>query len=582
MRDARLGCLLVVAVFGGGCTDSLTPFSTDDQDHDGDGELAAVDCNDYDPRVSPSADEICDGLDNDCDGEVDEDPVDGTTYFEDRDGDGFGAGDPMVSCDRPSGWVDNDGDCDDDDPMRNPSVEEICDDGIDNDCDGLTDDDQPGVSQLVRYPDEDGDGHGDAEASGVIVCEEMPNLVASNDDCDDQNPNAHPGRTEVCDGFDNDCDGLADDDDPDVDPATFNSFYLDADGDGAGDPDNEVLACTAPADYVAQPTDCDDGDEEVSPFATEVCGDSIDNDCNGTVDGVTAVRWGAPNADLTSELESGSSTSPYVYTPESDETLRVCAGTYYVRFDVEGQFTLQGEDAATTVLDGAGSGSVMEVGGSFPGVDLSNVTLTGGHGSFGGGIRCEYSYWLSDAIVLDDVIVTGNSTWNHGGGIYADGCGVNIASSEISDNSGNDGGGIYVTNAPIDVFSSTISNNDAEWNGGGIYIEGRELSLAGTAASPTEVSNNYAGIYGGGLYCGESDCSFGVDVALSGNAASLDGNAVRLSVDDYFGSLQAYSGNFADSLQDIYMFGYSQVSQSYDPTTFEDAIFCIYDSCQAN
>ena len=78
--------------------------------------------------------EICNGVDDDCDGAIDEGVME--TFYEDLDGDGFGGEqEPIEACERPAGYVDNSGDCDDGEAEINPDAEEICNDGIDNDCD---------------------------------------------------------------------------------------------------------------------------------------------------------------------------------------------------------------------------------------------------------------------------------------------------------------------------------------------------------------------------------------------------------------------------------------------------------------
>ena len=101
---------------------------------------------------------------------------------------------------------------------------------------------------------------------------------ADEGDCDDTDPESWPGAVELGDGVDNDCDGEVDE--GLVDTGCLLTWYLDQDGDGVGG-DTEVLACDQPPDAVAQGGDCDDGNEERSPGLDEVCGNALDEDCDG-------------------------------------------------------------------------------------------------------------------------------------------------------------------------------------------------------------------------------------------------------------------------------------------------------------
>ena len=230
-------------------------------DDDADGvTICDGDCDDRDPLTSPSAPELCDGLDNDCDGAVPGDEGDG-----DRDG--------ARPCD---------GDCDDSDPWSRPGNYDVCDDGVDQDCDGAD-----------AIGDADGDGYTGSSGCTVPIT-----------DCDDGDPDVHPGAEDTCnDGVDQDCDG--------------NDYLIDNDGDGAlalgwpcfGDDCNDGAATVYPGaeelcddsvdqdcdgddlmgdrdgdgykSTICQGPDCDDDRWEAHPEAPELC-NGLDDNCNGT------------------------------------------------------------------------------------------------------------------------------------------------------------------------------------------------------------------------------------------------------------------------------------------------------------
>ncbi len=99
-----------------------------------------TDCNDGDPSINLDAEEVCNAVDDNCDGEVDEGVK--TVYYADEDGDNFGdAGNTVEACEIPDGYVIDNTDCDDSASTTNPGVEEIEDDGVDNNCNGTIDED---------------------------------------------------------------------------------------------------------------------------------------------------------------------------------------------------------------------------------------------------------------------------------------------------------------------------------------------------------------------------------------------------------------------------------------------------------
>lgn len=204
------------------------------------------DCDDNDDTIHPNALEICDDeLDNNCDGAIDMDDISCIPPCIDNDNDGFGIGDGCLGFD-----------CDDEDPDVNPDADEICNDDIDNDCDGTIDINDSDCESFCL--DEDLDGYG--QGNGCL-----------GPDCDYHDSNIYPGAEELCDGKDNDCDKIIDEEIP-----PRNCTNQEGVCSGA------VVYCTS-----GQFPEC--GTEEYQSHApsyqnTETLCDDLDNDCDGQID----------------------------------------------------------------------------------------------------------------------------------------------------------------------------------------------------------------------------------------------------------------------------------------------------------
>ena len=303
-------------------------------DADGDGIEASEDCDDSDASVGAAS----------------------GAWYTDSDGDGYGdsgASAVALCSTATTGYAASNDDCDDTDSAISPGATEVCD-GVDNDCDGTVD---TGVS-VTYYLDSDGDGYGDAASTTSTACSPPSGYVTDATDCDDSNADAFPGNTEVCDGADNDCDGVTD--------------GIDADGDG------EVAeACGGP--------DCDDDDVTVNTSASETVGDGVDSDCDGTevcyvdADGdgqrpdptSTVTSTDTDCSDFGEALSTASTadcddTDATIYDGASevpgDEVDQDCDGTELCFVDADGDGYV--EDSASTVsssdIDCSGTGEATD------------------------------------------------------------------------------------------------------------------------------------------------------------------------------------------------------------------------------
>ena len=329
-------------------------------DNDSDGVAACEDCDDDDPFLSVSSPEVCDGADNDCDGQIDDEASDATTYYRDADSDSYG--DPDFSerdCEQPPGYVADDADCDDTDAAINPKTVWYLDfdsDGYGNPSFSLTQCEQPSGYLLndqdcddsdatlnpttVWYTDSDGDSHGGG--TSVSQCAAPSKGVRTGGDCDDAKATTYPGAAEKCDTVDSDCDG----DSRDPESSDASTFYQDSDGDGYGDAGSTTKDCDLPTGYSSDDTDCADGDGDAYPGSheTETSGDGIDTDCDGNddcddlnCDGypdiIFAAYYDGSSYNLSSPIFYGSATG---YSSADSDTLPAAGGRRPEVQDIDG------------------------------------------------------------------------------------------------------------------------------------------------------------------------------------------------------------------------------------------------------
>ena len=231
-----------------------------------------TDCDDRNPDIHSGVMETCNGIDDNCDGQIDEGFSPATYYF-DSDGDGYGSSQPLQTCVTPPlGFVLTSGDCDDNNLMIHPGVTELCN-GVDDNCDGQTDE---GFTPSIYYQDLDGDNYGNTSVS-IIACSQPTGFVVTPGDCDDNNPQIWPNSAEICNGVDDNCNGQTDE------GVVITTWYFDNDGDNYGSTPTIQTCNTPPPGYVVTGGDCNDNNPAAYPGQTEIC-NGIDDNCNGQTD----------------------------------------------------------------------------------------------------------------------------------------------------------------------------------------------------------------------------------------------------------------------------------------------------------
>jgi hypothetical protein len=257
---------------------------------------------------------------------------DSATPSDDADGDGYGA---------------NSGDCDDTQATVNPGAPESCN-GQDDNCNAYVDEGEA-EDAPTWHEDLDYDGYGNPDATRR-ACDKPPSYVDNALDCDDTDADLNPGEVEICDGLDQDCDGVADS----PVPADADTFYADVDADGYGDEDAIITACDLPAGASRVAGDCDDGDVDTHPGSAyheseTACMTDADGDGFGD-DAATAGITDGTDCD-----DSAYSTNPDAIEACLDGVDNNCDGSILCRLSTDADTTLTGD----TTADSPGTASAI-------------------------------------------------------------------------------------------------------------------------------------------------------------------------------------------------------------------------------
>lgn len=234
--------------------------------------LNNTDCNDTDNAIFPDAEELCNGVDDNCNALTD-DGIDFFVFYADSDADTYGdVLHDTLSCSLVEGYIADASDCDDTNNYIHPFAVELCN-LMDDNCNGIIDD---GVLYLTYYYDNDDDSFGDnmLDSTDCIIPE---GFVLNNTDCNDEDNSINPGAIELCNHVDDNCNLLLDD------GIITYTYYLDLDNDTYGNAAEDSTDCGPVAGYVEDNTDCDDLNAAIYPGAPEII-NGLDDNCNQLID----------------------------------------------------------------------------------------------------------------------------------------------------------------------------------------------------------------------------------------------------------------------------------------------------------
>ncbi len=505
-------------------------------DQDGDGFGVDVDCDDDDPTVHPARRELCNGLDDDCDGLVDteddnlDDAPNTQVWYRDLDADGYGVQtDALESCTAPRGYAERDGDCDDREALLNPAATEACN-GIDDDCDGLVDHLDPSLDQATRLAwsaDADADGFGDPDAT-TLACVAPVGSVDNAMDCDDTRSDIHPHATELCDGVRNDCDDSSWSADAFI--ATLEPLH-----------GGEVVDLTARL-MTTQPYNLRDGTLTLcagtwlAPLTLD--GTSIVQGIGGsgavTIHGETSRRiidhrsgdaivrgvtlLGGDTPDDGGGIRSDSPTSTLVLEHvilESNGAQGHGAGVYSLAASLTATDVLF---RGNTLTEAASSGGGLYLSGGTH--TLTRVTFENNLADAGAGLSATHA-----TVTCTDCVFTQNVAASIGGGLgVSDDAHLTLVDPTFIDNSTpGDGGGLHALDSTTLIDGGLFERNEAGGFGGGLALVAGETTLLGTEVR----SNTVLEVAGAGLYAQDAEVLLQGAQFLHHDSGSAPGGALR-------------------------------------------------------
>ncbi|MEN0065085.1 MAG: MopE-related protein [Myxococcota bacterium] len=577
------------------CSDGIgTPQSVD---FDNDGINAGVDCDDSNPAVYPGATEICDdGVDNDCDGVIDDQGIGATTWYADADRDGFG--DPKMTqfacaaaVDKT--WVDQGGDCDDNDEKAYPGAPEVCD-NTDQNCNGQVDE---GLPFQDYWEDADDDGFGDANGVAERRCAPEGGLVTNNDDCDDAEPAIFPGAIDICDGIDNDCDLTVDGEGRASIGQTIYDQLDDAIDATAGIANPGVIRVCAGYETVGRAHELESGQTLIiegpvgvphsiivqapEPWLTMVSGSTLE---------LRGLELTSGNNNLMVDVASDSTVRV------SDVAFQTFAAAFATTEPSNMTTTLEFDniqvESTATFLDVSGEVDVTVTNSTFdnntstdagrslinlaasqlqaPSLTTMNVVFTnnmhvgsvvrlsGGDGpvltaSFDNTQFIDNMSPQSGVIFATETQITGTNgveirgtrDATRGGGLYLSNS--TVSGVTIDDCEASQGAAVFAIDSTVEDI--TMNNNRASAVGGGIYIQGSGIVRRAT------VTDNTATSLGGGIYAAGTTANYATlveDSRIENNEARLGGGLYHVAIASGLMTLtdstQVYANTSTDNL----------------------------------